>query len=278
MKHIRFLLLMVFFVTSCQTAIPLPTATPQSTATAVPTSTPSPVPTTTKRLESTVTPAPSPTPILLPVMIHQMFSDVSIIHHDSFEFIMQGMAPQGWESAEQYAIWVTEDGQLKAEPLDHGTWSGTVFYYTGEKIIPNRGVTFLFKYTGTAEGFSLGFDNINPNGEFIRGDNFHSISLNMLDRDIKLYGIQKRNQIRGSFKGNLSVQEDVWYNIVLAQDKDHNFIIRLWDPHTPEKHLTYFRNWQEFPTAYYFISFISSKRTLLLDDFIVFKFDEIIQE
>lgn len=211
-------------------------------------------------------------------MIPQLFSDVSIIDHDSFEFVMKGTAPQGWGSDEKYAIWVTEEGQLKANPMDKGTWSGTVFYYTGEKILPNRGVTFLFKYTGVTESFSLGFDNINPNGEFIRGDNFHSISFNMLDRDIKLYGIQKRNQIPGSFKGNLKVQEDVWYNIVLAQDKDHNFIIRLWDPNAPEKELTYFRNWQDFPTTYYFISFISSKRTLLIDDFTVFEFSELIQK
>lgn len=206
-----------------------------------------------------------------------MFSDVSIIDHDSFEFVMQGLAPQGWESAENYAISVTGENQLKAKPLDNGPWSGTVFYYTGEKIIPGRGVTFLFKYTGVAESFSLGFDNINPNGEFIRGDNFHSISFNMIDSDIKLYGIQKRNQIRGSFKGNLRVQEDVWYNIALAQDKDRNFLITVWDPQAPEKQLTYFRNWQDFPTSYYFISFISSKRTLWIDDFSVFEFSKIIQ-
>ena len=182
--------------------------------------------------------------------------------------------PAGWGTDEKYAIWVTEENRLKAHPLGYGT----VFYFTGEKIIPNTGVTFQFKYTGITESFSLGLDNINPNGEFVRGENFHSISLNMIDRDIKLYGIQKRNQIRGSFKGNLRVQEDVWYNIVIAQDKDHNFMIRLWDPNAPEKQLTYSRNWQDFPTAYYFISFISTKRTLLLDDFSVFKFDEMILE
>jgi hypothetical protein len=100
----------------------------------------------------------------------------------------------------------------------------------------------------------------------------------MINQDIKLYGIQERNQIRGSFKGNLRVQENVWYSILLAQDKEHNFIIRLWDPDAPEKQLTYFRNWPDFPSAYYFISFISSKRSLLLDDFTVFEFSEIIQK
>lgn len=44
------------------------------------------------------------------------------------------------------AIWVTEDNQLMATPMDNGTWSETVFYYKGEKIIPNRGVTFAYYF------------------------------------------------------------------------------------------------------------------------------------
>jgi len=203
---------------------------------------------------------------------------VSVIQRESFEFVIQNAAPQGWQSDEQYAIWVTKENQLKAQPSGNGPGGGTVFYFSGEKIIPNTGVYLTFQYTGTAESFTLGFDNVNPNGERILGDNFRSVAMEMRGSNLQAYGNQNRNQINGVFRGNLILQPDTWYNVALALDKDHNFIIKLWDPNDTQKQLTYFRNWPDFPTAYYFISWISAKRSLLIDDFTLFKFDEIIPD
>ena len=75
------------------TVIP-PTMTPLPTDTPVPTNTPEP----------TFTPEPSPTPILLPDVLNQTFSGASVIHHDSFQYVIQGMIPQGWQTDQQGAI------------------------------------------------------------------------------------------------------------------------------------------------------------------------------
>jgi hypothetical protein len=273
MKTYRFLLFAIVFLftfTACQTAVP--------PSTLIPTSTSSPIPTSTNTPEPTLTAEPSQTPIVLPDPINQTFSGISVIYHDNFEYVMQNVAPQGWKSDEQYAIWVTEENQLKAQPADNGTGSGTVFYFSGERIIPNTGVHFLFKYEGTTESFTLGFDNINPNGERVLGDNFRSIAMEMRGTNLLVYGNQNRSTTRGSFQGSLVLRPDTWYNIALAHDKQHNFIIKLWNPNDPQKQLTHFYNWEDFPASYYFISWISAKRSLLIDDFTVFKFDGIIQE
>jgi hypothetical protein len=278
MKTYRFLLIIAFILifTACQTAVPPSTPT----ATLIPTSTSSPTPTSTSTNtpEPTLTTEPSQTPIVLPDLIQQTFSGIAVIYHDSFEYVMQNVAPQGWKSDENYAIWVTEENQLKAQPVDNGTGSGTVFYFSGEKIIPNTGVHFLFKYEGTTESFTLGFDNINSNGERVLGDNFHSVAMEMRWTDLLVYGNQNRRTTRGAFQGSLGLRPDTWYNITLAHDKKHNFMIKVWDPNDPQKQLTHFHTWEDFPTSYYFISWISAKRSLLIDDFTVFQFDEIIRE
>jgi len=270
MKRYQFLFVLIILLTACQTATPLPTAT------SLPTSTSTPVPTPTNTPEPTATLEPSPTPIALPDPVNQTFSGVSVVHRETFEYVIQNAVPAGWESEEKYALWVTKENQLKAQPTDNGNWSGTVFYFSGEKIIPNTGVYFTFKYTGTAEGFTLGFDNINPSGERITGDNFHSVAMELRNSSLLVYGTRQRNQVRGSFKGNLALKPDTWYDITLGHDTNDNFVIKIWDPADPEKQLSYLRTWEDFPTAYYFISWISAKRSLLMDDFTVFKFDEII--
>jgi hypothetical protein len=65
--------------------------------------------------------------------------------------------------------------------------------------------------------------------------------------------------------------------MALAFDQNQKFIIKLWDPNNPQSQITYLREWSDFPSEYYFISYTSAKWSLLMDDFTVFRFDEIIQ-
>ena len=123
-------LFLVIFLTACQVTV----QSPSPTATLQPTNTPPPTSTATDTPVPTSTPEPSPTPIVLPDVLYQSFSGVSVIHHDIFEYRMQGMIPQGWQSDEKYAIRITDENQLKANPADNGPWSGTVFYFSEEKI------------------------------------------------------------------------------------------------------------------------------------------------
>ena len=246
-----------------------PTLTPLPTATLVPTNTPEP----------TFTPEPSPTPVLLPDVLDQTFSGVSVIYHDSFQYVIQGMTPRGWQTDQQDAIWITEENQLKVQPLPSSV--GTVFYYSGEAMTPNKGVYFTFKYNGTSENFTLGFDNVAANGERIPGPfgpHFRSVAMEVRNQDLIVYRNDGGASSKGLFEGNLRLLEDTWYDIALAFDENHNFIIKIWQPDNPEKQLTYLRQWEDFPDRYYFISWINSKRSLLLDDFSVFNFDQIVQE
>jgi hypothetical protein len=251
--------------TPAPTMIP-PTFTPLPIDTLVPTNTPEP----------TFTPEPSPTPVLLPDVLHQTFLGVSVTYHDSFQYVIHGMTPQGWQTDQQNAIWITEENQLKAQPLPSSV--GTVFYYSGETIIPNTGVYFTFKYSGTSENFTLGFDNVDANGERILGPDFRSVAMEVSNQNLIVYRNDNRATSKGLFEGNLRLLEDTWYDIALAFDENHNFIIKIWQPESPEKQLTYLRNWQDFPDRYYFISWINSKRSLLIDDYTVFNFDKIVQK
>jgi len=271
MKLYQFLLIIVILLTACQPAVQPPTSTP------LPSSTPSPAPTSTNTPEPTptFTPEPSPTPIVLPDTLHQTFTDVSIIHRESFEYVMPNAAPAEWQTDQQYAIWVTEENQLKAHSLPSTV--GTVFYYSGEIIGPNMGVFLSFKYNGTAESFTLGFDNVTSGGDRIQGADFRSVAMEARNQNPIVYGNFGGATAKGTFKGNLTLQEDTWYNIALAFDESQNYIVKIWQPDNPEKQITYQRIWEDFPDKYYFISWVNSKRSLLIDDFTIFTFGEIIQ-
>lgn len=271
MKRCQFLLTCVILFTACQPAAQPPTPT----STSAPTNTASPMPTPTNTPEPTSTPEPSPTPIVLPDTLDQTFTNVSIIHRESFEYVMPNTAPAEWQTDQQYAIWVTEENELKAHSLPSTV--GTVFYYSGQIIGPNTGVFLTFKYNGTAESFTLGFDNVTSGGDLIRGKDFRSVAMEARNQNPIVYGNFGGATAKGTFKGNLTLQEDTWYNIALAFDENQNYIIKIWQPDNPEKQLTYQRVWNDFPDKYYFISWVNSKRSLLIDDFTIFTFGEIIQ-
>lgn len=272
MKHCLILVIIATLLTACQ-----PAALPSTpTAVPLPTNTSSPVPTSTDTPEPTSTPEPSPTPVVLPAIINETFSGVSITHRESFQYVIQNTAPQNWQTEQQYAIWVTEENQLKAQPLPSSV--GTVFFYSGETITPKKGVFLAFKYIGSQENFTLGFDNVAANGERIRGADFRSVAMELRNQTPIVYGNFGGATAKGAFKGNLRLQEDTWYDIALAFDENQNYIIKIWQPDDPEKQLTYVRNWKDFPEKYYFISWINSKRSLVIDDFTIFQFDKIIQE
>jgi hypothetical protein len=206
---------------------------------------------------------------------------VSIVHRESFEYgdVINGALPTGWECEEQFAAWITKDNEFQIQPANHGDWSGTVFWFSKEKITPNTGVYFTFKYIGNQEGFTLGLDAIKNNGERIpNGESgFHSVAMQMMDA-LSAHIIKDAWQNSDSFEGNLRLREDTWYETVLALDDSNNYMIKIWQPDTPEQQITYFKKWDDFPDEYYFISWVTAKRRLLIDDFTVFKFEEIAQE
>jgi hypothetical protein len=253
------------------TFTPAPTDTPEPSPTPEPTSTDTPIP--------TPTPEPSPTPIVLPDVLEQTFSGVTLIYRDSFDFIMEGLAPEGWETSEKYSLKETKNSELKINGVEE---PGMVFYYPQEVINPGEGVYFKFKYVGREGSFTLGFDNVEKTGRVPWGEEgFRSVAMQMAGpggQVLTAHIAQNKFVGEGYFKGNIRLQEDTWYEIALGFDEKGDYIIKIWDPDAPLSPLTYIRNWADFPIAYYFISWVSNARTLWMDDFTIFTFDSIIQE
>lgn len=247
-----------------------PTSAPPTlpTNTSVPTNTPMP----------TNTPEPTATPIALPDTLKSTFSNLSVMHRDGFQYVLDNMLPAGWECDERYAGWITKENQFKIQPASSG--SGTVCYFSQENIAPQTGVYFTFKYTGTREAFTLGLDATKENGERIAfGEGgFHSVAMQMENAVVSAHIIREGWQNSNPFNGNLTLREDTWYDVALGLDDKNNYIIKIWQPENPQQQITYFRKWDDFPHSYYYISWISSKRSLLIDDFTIFNFGEVTQQ
>ena len=282
-RSLTCLFVLALILTACGSGQPTadaslpPTEAPAPTQIPAPTDTPTALPTPTDTPEPTFTLEPSPTPILLPDVINQTFNGVSVVYGQPFVYHMDGLMPPDWSIDEAYAGWVTKDGQFKIKPENHGAWSGTVFYFSKQTITPNEAVYFTFQYTGSAEGFSLGFDGAQSDGQRIKNDDpaFTSVAMEMDGRTLTAHGLQGKKLTKEYFKGNLQLKENTWYAAVIGLDNNSNFIIKVWQPDAPEKLLTYLHNWKNFPGNYYFISWLTAKRTLLIDKFTVFKFDSL---
>lgn len=226
----------------------------------------------------TDTPIPSPTPITYPEVLDQTFSNVTILYKDDFEYKIQGMSPNGWVSVDDNAILrIVEANNVKIIPRPNSV--GGIFYFNEKAITPGEGVSFTFQYTGTKNNFTWGLDNINAQGEFFefKRDGYYSFAMQMLDKSLSAHVIEGPYLKDDPFKGDLKLIEGVWYNYTVALDKENNYIIKIWEPNSPEKQLVYIRNWTNSPTSYYFISWIGAERELWMDDFTIFSFDNIIQ-
>jgi hypothetical protein len=245
------------------------------TATPEPSNTPEPSPTPT--LEPTATLKPSPTPVVLPGVLDQTFIGVNVIYRDDFNFVMRGIMPDGWElmldNTRSSSLAETEDSNFRIFASEGGAWDGLVFYYPAEDINPGEGVYFTFKYAGTSESFTLGMDTIEESGLV-----YHSVAMQLENTTLSAHIIEDKFQGDGYFEGDLRLQEETWYGMLLAYDEEENYIIKIWEPGAPENQLVYYRNWPDFPKEYYFISWMSAKRTLWLDEFTIFSFDDIVLE
>jgi len=248
---------------------PAPRLFPTSTATPLPASTATPPP--------TLTTSPSPTPTSLPDLVRDTFTGATIAYRDAFDSNADRALPEGWESDPEGATTSTEEGQWRIQPADTGPWSAAILYFTQVPITENTGVYLAFKYTGTQEAFTLGLDAVDRTGQRIQLENKAGYSFAMKS-DVYLTAHTSRgtHEEDGYFDGGLVLQENTWYDLVLGFDDHGKYIIRIRDTVVPEKEGTHWRSVEEFPTKYYFIGWLSAKRSYLIDDFTIFSFDSIV--
>jgi hypothetical protein len=247
-----------------------------------PTFTPSSIPLTlppTFTPEPTSTSEPSPTPVTYPDVLDQTFSNVQVLYKDNFDFKIQGKSPNGWISTDDNAVLrVAKDSNVKITPRANS--NGGLFYYGEKAINPGEGIFLTFQYTGTKNNFTWGLDNIDAQGKFFKfkTDGYYSFAMQMMDQYLSAHVIEGPYLKDDDFKGDLKLLEGSWYNYTVAFDKNNNYIIKIWEPNSPANQLVYTRSWQNSPTAYYFISWIGVERTLWMDEFTIFSFDDILQQ
>ncbi len=268
--------LLVILVVCSQVLSACQSAQIPPTATVIP-ATNIPIPTNTS--EPTSTSEPSPTPISYPDVLDQTFSNIQVLYKDDFDFKIQGKSPNGWVSTNDNAVLrVAKDNSVKITPKANS--QGGVFYYNEEPIKPGEGVFLTFQYTGTKNNFTWGLDNINAQGEFFqfKTEGYYSFAMQMMGQYLSAHVIEGPYLKDDDFKGNLKLIEGTWYNYTVAFDKNNNYILKIWEPNSPENQLVYTRNWENSPTSYYFISWIGAERTLWIDEFTIFSFDDILQQ
>jgi hypothetical protein len=206
--------------------------------------------------------------------LQRAFSAASIQSQDDFEDVESGAMPQGWSASAPDSLQVNADGQLLVQA--GGSW--TVFYYDAEMLVPQKGVAFSFRYSGVSETFTLGIDAATPSGEKIpAGPGFYSIALKMEYSTLTAHSqLQNEPEDPQGFQGELTLEEGSWYRVALAFDSEGQYVIYIWQPGDYESHLAYSRDCGGFPTTYYFVGYLSGDRTLRLDDYTVFLFEDIL--
>jgi hypothetical protein len=267
--------MLALVLVACQTvqSTPEPVPPPQL----LPTSSSMPLPTRTPTPEPMLIPNPSPTVILLPDLIGDTFSGASLVYRDTFESDGDRALPGGWTCDPDGAARLTEEGQARIQPKDTGPWSAAILYFSQVPITPNTGGYLAFKPTGTQEAFTLGLDAVDRTGQRIRLEDKAGYSVAMkTDRYLSAHTIQGTHQEDGYFNGDLVLHENTWYDLVLGFEDQGKYIIKIRDTVVPEKEGTYVSNVPEFPTKYYFIGWLSAKRSYLIDDFTIFSFDSIV--
>jgi len=259
-----------WILSACQS-----TQTPSNETVTSTTNAPAP----TNTAEPTYTSEPSPTPITYSDILDQTFSNVHILYKDDFDYKIQGMSPNEWISTNDNAVLrISKDSNVKITPNVNS--QGGVFYYNEKTITPGEGVFLTFQYTGIKNIFTWGLDNVNAQGEFFqfKTDGYYSFAMQMFDKNLSAHVIEGPYLKDDPFKGDLKLIEGTWYNYIVAFDKNNNYIIKVWEPNSPESQLIYTRKWENSPTAYYFISWVGAERSLWMDEFTIFSFDDILQQ
>jgi hypothetical protein len=288
LQYVLVLTLVLPVLLACQmfSATPTPLRLPTSASIPTlssddtePTDLPSPIePVATDAAEPTPTLEAVPTPITLPDELNKVFSGVSVEYQDNFDDATD-VLPPGWISSEPLAARGRIDGEFEIKSASQQNGTGVTVYFSNEPITPNTGVYFTFQYTGMLQNFTLGMDAVGSNGQITSKagqKDFYSVAMQMQEKKVTAQSVLRSSSTKSPFRGDLKLEEGTWYDIALGFDGDKNFIIKIWSPADPRKQLIYLYKSKEFPTSYYFVSSVSSKRSLLIDNFTVFKFDQIL--
>jgi len=225
--------------------------------------------------ETPVPPSASPSGEMLEDL-RRMFSGVSVRSQDDFPYIPGGAMPHGWTVSAAHSLQLIPENQVfirTAEPY-------TVFFYEGEMITPQTGIAFSFEYTGASGTFTLGMDAVTPGGGKIpQGPGFHSVAMKMENANLSAHAIRETDpETAEAFQGGLALMENTWYEFAIGFDDRGTYVIRIWEPGNTDGRLTYDCDCRAFPATYYFVGFMEGTRSLRMDNFTIFDFQDISED
>lgn len=236
-----------WILSACQPA-PIP---PTATATVVP-PTNTPIPTNTPKPTSTPIP-PTPTTIP-PTVLTEYLENVSITKVDTFD------NSNSWELYTGKVV----NGVLEIVGKD---WNGIVRKGTFQE---GTGILINFKYT-KGSVFELMFDK----GEWAT-DPYKRFGV-YLAQDYAESNLWDGKKGLGFnyLRGNFYLAPDTWYSLLMANGKDGDFFALVYDPSNPEKIIKDRRTIAEWKGLTWTFKLGADKGTILFDDLMEIKFDNI---
>lgn len=181
-----------------------PTLTPTATATSTPTSTPTPTP--------TVEP---------PAPLTELLTDLKVVSIDTFDSLNEN----DWAMSSSPSV---ENGALVLKGVNSVNWE----YITNTNVFEGgEGVLFKFKLSSRSIKHSLIFFE---NGAYGTPD-FNHVGLDYNDGNGLSVSVFRSDWVGYPLAG-FSIKPEIWYEAVLAIDKNAKFLIYIWNPEKPNQH------------------------------------------
>jgi hypothetical protein len=259
MKRFIVILLFTALLSSCTTK---PTSMPISTNSPVPASaTPVPV---TETPAPTATPIPPTPTIEPPSIISEYLNGVKILSLDAFD------------NLDNWGAWNLQTGSLKNGTYEitgqEGWMSGLVLI---NKISEGNGLTLKFKLSENGDYLS---EFVLATGAY-QTDSYRQFGIyTQKYSTADLY--QGTNGLGfNNLNGNLVLQPEVWYNLMMAVGDGGDLIAVIWNPDDPTNRVYYHeilgKKWDDL--NFEFQAKANIGQTYVIDDFMSFTFTEIVR-
>ena len=193
-----------------------------------------------------------------PYMVKSYLSNVNITFYDNFD------SNSGWPL---YDVGTVSSGSL--EITGDGNWNGIE---REEKFVEKSGFVLKFKYTKVND-FEIYFDNgVFETSPYRR---FGVYIYNSKPSSNLWVGNELNSS--GAFIGNLKMESNNWYNLMMVIGENGEFLTVLWDPNNSAKKLVYKytgsnETWKDKTWKLHFGADIG---TITIDDFEIITFEKI---
>ncbi len=226
------------------------TATPTGTAmvAAASTATPLPLPTATTTFE-------------LPSQANSILSDARVIFHD--DFAVGELSPSIWRGAGDYQ---SVDGLLELTDT-------TECLRRLEGLGANAAMLVQFRYDDIPDSdFEMFFNN-----DVFGSVNYRQWGTRLNGATPAIQVVRKRSIIDDNpLDGELSLDPDTWYQLLLAVDQDAEFVAHVWESDDPSTHSEYRQTLEDWADQEWYGVFCNARGNVFVDSYSEVSFGELL--